>query len=68
VSPIISGVIIERRDQVRITCFEPVATATSTFFIRLGSMKGPFLSERAIYLAPRRFTIHLSVEWFLRVL
>ena len=52
VSPIISGVIIERRVQVRITCLELVATACSTFFCRLGSTNGPFRSERAICESP----------------
>ena len=48
VSPTKSGVIIERRDQVRITCFEPPASDVSTLRWRLGSTNGPFLSERAI--------------------
>src|SRR5262245_49119129 len=68
VSPTNSGVIIERRDQVRITCFEPERTTRPTFRCRLASTKGPFLSERAIYLFPRRLTMYLSVRALPRVL
>src|SRR5262245_27252165 len=68
VSPTNSGVIIDRRDQVRITCFEPALTARPTLLCRLASTKGPFLSERAIYLFPRRLTMYLSVRALLRVL
>ena len=48
VSPTMSGVIIERRDQVLITCFEPPARACVDLALRLGSTNGPFLSERAM--------------------
>src|SRR4030095_10757256 len=46
-----SGVIVERRDQVLITggrC--PPARARSTAFVMPLSMNGPFLTERAITL------------------
>jgi len=68
VIPTNSGVIIERRDQVRMTCFEPDCTAFSIFRCRLGSTNGPFLSERAIYFFPRRLTMYFFDLWFLRVL
>jgi hypothetical protein len=48
VIPIMSGVIIERRDQVRTACFAPVRAIFSTLRCKLGSTKGPFLSDRAI--------------------
>jgi hypothetical protein len=63
VIPIISGVIMERRDQVRIACFAPELEALSSLRCRLGSTNGPFLSERATYLPfPRRLTMNLSVR------
>ena len=68
VRPTNSGVIIERRDQVRITCFEPDRNKRSTLRCRLGSTNGPFLSERAIYFFPRRFTTYFWVRRFFRVL
>ena len=63
VSPTISGVIIERRDQVRITCFEPERNRRSTLRCRLGSTNGPFLSERGIYFFPRRLTMYFLERW-----
>src|SRR5512139_2993898 len=52
VSPTISGRIIERRDQVLIGRLLLVATASSTYFIRLWSTNGPLRMERgtAAYL------------------
>src|SRR5579885_1182327 len=46
--PIISGTIVERRDQVLTTFFSLRALRASTFSRRWSSTKGPFLSERAI--------------------
>ena len=66
--PTKSGVIIDRRDQVRITCFEPDCVALSTLRCKLGSTKGPFLSDRAIYFFPRRLTMYRSDRVFDRVL
>src|SRR5579875_798359 len=48
VRPIKSGVIIERRDHVRIIRLSPAAFAASTFFCRWPSTNGPFLSDLAI--------------------
>ena len=68
VIPTNSGVIIERRDQVRITCFDPAFTTFSIFRCRLGSTNGPFFSERAIYFFPRRLTMYFFDFRFFRVL
>src|SRR5262245_58924394 len=46
--PTISGVIIERRDQVLWTFFSFAAVIRSMTFKRCASMNGPFLTERAI--------------------
>src|SRR5690606_4011966 len=46
--PIMSGTIIERRDQVLITLWVPFAFSASTFFIRWSSTKGPFFRLRGI--------------------
>src|SRR5438876_9279376 len=48
VCPIISGTIVERRDQVLITFFSLRVFSPSTFTRRWPSTNGPFLSERAI--------------------
>src|SRR5688572_19610202 len=48
VRPTMSGVIIERRDQVLIGFFVRAAAASATFLARWWSMNGPFLSERDI--------------------
>src|ERR1700722_16935607 len=67
-----SGVIIERRDQVLIIRLSPVAVAAPTFFSRSPSTNGPFFSDLAqtLYCWPfgRRLTIRLSDGCFLRVL
>src|SRR5580692_2213707 len=66
VCPIISGTIVERRDQVLTTFFSFRVFSPSTFSRRWPSTNGPFFSERAIdslflhsaQAAPRR-TPHL---------
>ena len=74
VCPTISGMIVDRRDQVLITRLSLVASRFNTFFKRCSSMKKPFFSERAIsfdlrpYFRLRRRTIIGSVRLLLRVL
>jgi hypothetical protein len=41
-----SGLIIERRDQVRMIRLSPLETAFSTFFFTCPSMNGPFFVDR----------------------
>src|SRR6201999_197006 len=53
VSPTMSGMTIERRDQVLIGLRSFLADATCTFFARCRSTNGPFFSERGIYLGSR---------------
>src|SRR5262244_2096991 len=48
--PIMSGTIVERRDQVFTTFFSLRVFSPSTFSRRCPSTNGPFLSERAISL------------------
>src|SRR4030095_1489011 len=48
--PIMSGTIVERRDQVFTTFFSFRVFSPSTFSRRCPSTKGPFFSERAISL------------------
>src|ERR1700747_2185980 len=48
VCPIISGTIVERRDQVFSTFFSLRVFSASTFSRRWPSTKGPFFNERAI--------------------
>src|SRR3972149_6630235 len=50
VRPTISGMMVERRDHVRMTAFWPERSTCSAFFMSLGSTKGPFLVERDIGL------------------
>src|SRR6266702_767622 len=50
VSPTMSGMTIERRDQVLIGLRSFLADATCTFFARCRSTNGPFLSERGMCL------------------
>src|SRR5258708_2250373 len=45
-----SGVIIERRDQVLIIRLSLVAVATATFFSTCVSTHGPFFNDLAIFL------------------
>src|SRR5689334_14209624 len=46
VSPIISGVMVERRLQVLMTRLLPASRAPRTFFSRCPSMNGPFFTDR----------------------
>src|SRR5689334_20178532 len=48
VCPSMSGMIVERRDQVLITFLLPRSFCTSTFFSRWSSTNGPFLTLRGI--------------------
>jgi hypothetical protein len=46
--PTISGMIMDDRDHVRMTCLVPDCCAASTFFISLGCTQGPFLTDLLI--------------------
>src|SRR4030095_12204983 len=46
--PIMSGMIVERRDHVLITFFELLLFWASTFFARWSSMNGPFFKLRGM--------------------
>src|SRR3954451_7525589 len=46
--PIMSGMMVERRDQVLITCLVPASLCASTFLSRWSSMNGPFFRLRGI--------------------
>src|SRR5215207_3074389 len=48
VCPTMSGMIVERRDQVLMTFFSPFEFRLSTFRRRWSSTKGPFFRERGI--------------------
>src|SRR4051812_50116791 len=51
-----SGMMVDRRDQVRITVFLPDSLRTSTFLSRWSSTNGPFFRLRGIgYLPAQRF-------------
>ena len=50
VNPTISGIIMEARDQVRITVCAPDCWTAATFFISLASTYGPFLTDLDILL------------------
>src|ERR1700674_1353208 len=52
VSPTMSGMTIERRDQVLIGLRSCLAAATCPFFARGKSTNGPFFSERGISTYP----------------
>src|SRR3954451_2791647 len=56
--PTISGTIVERRDQVRITFFSFRVFMPSTFVMRWASINGPFFVERAIYTCLFRPAVH----------
>src|SRR5262249_61705232 len=58
--PTISGVIIERRDQVLWTFFSFAAFIRSMTFKRCASMNGPFLTERAITFQVSGFRFQVS--------
>src|SRR5438034_11804590 len=64
--PTISGVIVERRDQVFTTLRSRASFICSIFLSRWSSTNGPFFSDRAIYL--RLLTMNGWVRLFLRVL
>src|SRR5918998_2602216 len=46
--PIMSGMTVERRDQVLMTCLLPASLCASTFLSRWSSMNGPFFRLRGI--------------------
>src|SRR3954466_9528636 len=52
VCPTISGITVERRDQVLMTFFSPPRFMTSTFSSSGTSTKGPFLSDLDMLLLP----------------
>ena len=64
--PTISGVIVERRDQVFTTLRSRASFICSIFLSRWSSMNGPFFSDRAIYF--RLLTMNGWVRLLLRVL
>src|SRR5215813_881801 len=49
VCPTISGEIVERRDQVRMTFLSFLLFSSSIFFIRWPSICGPFFNDLAMY-------------------
>ena len=51
--PTMSGMIVERRDQVLITVFWPCSLSASTFLSRWSSTNGPFLRLRGIFALPQ---------------
>src|SRR5450631_2027185 len=54
--PTMSGMMVDRRDQVLMTFFSPLELSTSTFFNRWSSTNGPFFKLRGI----RWSTLRLS--------
>jgi hypothetical protein len=52
VCPSMSGMIVERRDQVLITFLEPFSFCTSTFLSRWSSTNGPFFRLRGTAVYP----------------
>src|SRR5579859_2405690 len=69
VCPIISGTIVERRDQVFTTFFSLRVFRPSTFSRRWPSTNGPFFSERAIvlgYSSTLRKRTHCARRIFLK--
>src|SRR6266542_5395667 len=75
VCPTMSGMIVERRDQVLITFFSRLSFKAATFFDRWLSTNGPFLTERAMLFGLfrlyafdlRRRTMNASVRLLFRV-
>ena len=63
VNPTISGTMVDRLVQVLITFASFVLRASSTFFIKWESTKGPFLIERAINLSSSEY-IYPSIYSF----
>src|SRR5690606_6502268 len=49
-----SGMMVERRDQVLMTFFSPLALSASTLRSRCSSTNGPFFSERGMGCLPPR--------------
>src|SRR3970282_927155 len=71
VCPTISGITVDRRDQVFTTFLSPPSFIASIFFRRLSSTKGPFFSDLDMLkprFLPRRRTMNSSVRLLLRVL
>src|SRR3984893_6218776 len=67
--PIMSGTIVDRRDQVFTTFFSLRVLRPSTFSRRWPSTNGPFFSERAIFLrysSTRRKRPHCARRIFLK--
>ena len=58
VSPTNSGVIIERRDQVLMTCLLPLASDFSTLLLQTRVDEGPLLERARHYFFPRRLTMN----------
>src|SRR5262245_60547205 len=65
VNPTMSGVTVERRDQVFTTRFSPDSIIARTFFIRWRSTKGPFLTERDTLFSSLLFPCRAS--WLFRL-
>src|SRR6266516_6296572 len=63
VCPTMSGMMVERRDQVRITRLSRLRLRSSTFFNRWSSTNGPFFSERAIGYLPRPLRRRRMMSW-----
>src|ERR1700685_2517371 len=62
--PIMSGRIVDRRDQVLITFFSLRAFIPDTLICRCWSMNGPFFSERAIVSPYRSALVALRFLFF----
>src|SRR5690554_1137612 len=56
VCPTMSGMMLERRDQVLMTFFSPLLLSASTLRSRCSSTKGPFFSERGMSVVPHGST------------
>ena len=52
VCPTMSGMMVERRDQVLMTFLSPLELRTSTFLSRWSSTKGPFFRLRGMTPQP----------------
>src|SRR5213596_2010787 len=69
VCPTMSGVMVERLDQVLITLRLPLADTAWILRSRCSSTKAPFFTDRDIdHLLSRRLTMNRSVRLLLRVL
>src|SRR6202050_4464868 len=53
--PTMSGMMVERRDQVLMTFLSPLALSTSTFFSRWSSTNGPFFRLRGMAPQPSTY-------------